>query len=334
MNRRRITGLTVLVSAALVATGLVACGGDDAATAPTKVTVVLDWTPNTNHSGVYLAKQRGLYARAGLDVTVVEPDNAGALAQVAAGNAQFGFSYAEQIIPARAQGTKVTSIATVMRTNTSALVAPADRAIRRPRDLEGKRYGTFGGEIEKPLIEALVRCDGGDPAKVRFVEVGNVDYSVGFRKHQYDFVWVFDGWDVIRMRQLQKLAVTTIAFRDNLACIPDFYTPVIATSDALIATDPDLVSRFTTATAEGYTIARDDPAAAATAIKAAAPESDMALLAPSARFIATYLTDDRGGWGYQDPSVWTRFNTFLRMAKLPSIPDPTQAYTNAFLPDR
>ncbi len=329
---RRIAVLaTVLLTA--VAAG---CGGGSGDTGtgtdPTAVTVVLDWTPNTNHSGVYLAKERGLYAKEGLDVTVIEPDQAGAMAQVAAGNAQFGFSAGEQVIAARAQGTKVRSITTIMRTNTSSLVAPADRGIRRPRDLEGKRYGTFGGELERPLVEALVRCDGGDPAKVKFIEIGNVDYSVGFRRKQYDAVWVFDGWDVIRMRELQKTPVTTIAFRDHLGCIPDWYTPVLAAADTLVTDDPDLVRRFLAATAEGYRIAAADPAAAAEAIKQAAPESDMALLTPSARFVATYLTDEKGGWGYQNPEVWTRFNTFLDAAGLAAMDDPAEAYTNDLLP--
>jgi len=331
---RRILTLTAVLVAA-VATG---CGGgsdtDSTATSstPAKVTVVLEWTPNTNHSGVYLAKERGIYQRHGLDVTVIEPDASGALAQVVSGNAQFGFSNAEQIIPLRAQGTEIRSIATVMRTNTSSLMAPADRNIRRPRDLEGKRYGTYGGEIERPLVEALVRCDGGDPSKVEFVEVGNVDYSVGFRRGQYDAVWVFDGWDVIRMREIQRAPVTTIAFRDHLDCIPDWYTPVIAAADELIERDPDLVRRFTAATAEGYAIAKDDPAAAAAAVKTAAPESDVRLLTPSARFIARYLVDDGGRWGHQDPAVWDAFNAFLTRSGLPSLDDPTQAYSNDMLP--
>lgn len=319
---------------ALCAIGAVAgCGSSSDDGDLTPITVALDWTPNTNHSGVYLAKSAGLYRDAGLDVTIVEPDPSGALPQLAAGNADFAFSYAEQILPARASGSKVVSVAAVLRTNTSSLVAPADRNIHRPRDLEGKTYGTFGADLEKALVENLVRCDGGDPSTIKFVDVGNADYAVGFRRHQFDFTWVFDGWDVIRMRDIQKMKVTTLPFRDHLSCIPDWYTPVIAATEDRIANDADTITAFLDATAKGYDQAIADPAAAAQAIKDAAPESDMALLTPSAAFVGPFFRDTRGGWGYQEPDVWAAFNAFLKKSSLPHVDDVTSAYTNALLPD-
>ena len=331
MTPRRIV-LSALAAAVVLLTG---CGSGGAAPGATRraVTVVLDWTPNTNHSGVYLAKKTGLYDRAGLDVQVVEPDQAGGVAQLAAGNAQFAFSYAEQVLPTREQGTPVVSVAAVLTTNTSSLVAPTDRHIRRPRDLAGKTYGTYGGAIEAPLIKELVRCDGGDPNTVRFVDVGNADYNVGFRKHAYDAVWVFDGWDVIRLRQIAKTPVTTIPFRQHLDCIPDWYTPVIVATEKTLRTDPGLTRDFLAATAAGYRAAAADPAAAAAALIDAVPESDRRLVDASARFLAPYYLDRTGAWGRQDPSVWKRFDAFLRTARILTKPVPiASAFTNDYLP--
>jgi len=332
MNRR----LAALVAISIAAAAFIAgCGSSSSTTASaTKVTVVLDWTPNTNHLGLYLAKQKGYYAAAGLDVRIVEPDQNGAVAQMAAGNAQFGISAAEQLLPARAQGTKITSIATIMRTNTSSLIAPADRDIRRPRDLVGHTYGGFGGELERALVDTLVRCDGGDPSKVRYAEIGNVDYTVGFKRHQYDAVWVFDGWDTIRMRDLQKMAVTTIAFRDHLDCIPDWYTPIIVARDDVIADNPTLVRAFLGATAKGYADMRADPTATATAVASTISGTDPELWRRSARFMAPFLDDANGRWGFQDPAIWSGFNSFLRTHKLATVADPSTAVTNAFLPAR
>jgi len=333
MTARQRRSFVALAAAVLTAGFLTACGSETPSASPQKVTVVLDWTPNTNHSGVYLAKRDGLYATAGLDVEIIEPDEGGGLPQLAAGRAQFAFSYAEQLLPARAQGTPVVSIATVLTTNTSSLVAPADRAIHRPRDLVGKTYGTFGGQIERPLIEALVRCDGGDPTKVKFLDVGNADYRVGFRKHAYDVVWVFDGWDVIRLRDIEHMAVTTIPFRDYLRCIPDWYTPIITTTERLARDRPDLVRSFLSATAEGYRRAAADPQAAADALDAAVPESDRALVRASAAFLAPFYATAPHAWGVQDPRVWARFDTFLRDNKiLTGGPPVTTAFTNDFLP--
>jgi ABC-type nitrate/sulfonate/bicarbonate transport system substrate-binding protein len=328
MTLRR-TVLSALAVAGVLLTGC-GSGGDGPRRS---LTVVLDWTPNTNHSGVYLAKQTGLYDHAGLDVEIVEPDQAGGVAQLAAGNATFAFSYAEQVLPAREQGTPVVSIATVLTTNTSSLVSPTDRNIRRPRDLAGKTYGTFGGAIEAPLIKELVRCDGGDPNAVKFVDVGNADYNVGFRKRAYDAAWVFDGWDVIRLRQIAKTPVTTIPFRQHLDCIPDWYTPVIVSTEQTLRTDPDLVRKFLAATDAGYRAAAANPAAAAAALTAAVPESDRHLVDASTRFLAPFYLDRTGSWGRQDPAVWERFDAFLRGARILTKPSPiASAFTNDYLP--
>lgn len=332
MNSRSRATIAVLFVAALVLLAVAGCGRSATATTH-KVTVVLDWTPNTNHTGVYLAKQQGIYAKAGLAVDIVEPGQSEGLAQVAAGNAQFAFSYAEQVLPVRAQGTPVVSIATVLRTNTSSLMSPADRHITRPRDLAGKTYGTFGGPIEEPLIKALVACDGGDPNSVKFVDVGNADYGVGFRKKAYDTVWVFDGWDVIRLRDIARTPITTIAFRDHLDCIPDWYTPVIVTSEKILRDQPDMVRAFLTATAEGYRTAIATPQAAADALMSAAPESDRALVEASARFLAPFFATAPATWGHQDAAVWEGFDAFLRKSKIVTSASPVaDAYTNDFLP--
>lgn len=296
------------------------------------VTVVLDYVPNTNHTGLYLATSP-LREQNGIDLDIVEPNANGALAQLAAGNAQFAFSYAEEVLPARAQGTPVVSIATVTTTNTSSLVAPADRGIRRPRDLAGATYATYGGPIEEPLIKTLVRCDGGDPDAVKFVDVGTTDYSVGFRRKAYDVAWVFDGWDVIRLRDLQKIPITTIPFRDHFDCIPDWYTPVIVTTERILSEDPELVRTFLTAVSDGYRRAIADPQAAADALIEAAPESDRALVEASARFLAPYYADPPAAWGRQDPAVWRRFGDFLVDNGIVTGPlDTDTAFTNAFLP--
>ena len=165
LARRAPLLVLLLVGALLTGCG----GGSSSSDEPTRIVVALDWTPNTNHSGVYLARKEGLYADAGLDVEIVEPDPSGAIAQLAAGNADFAFSYAEQMIPARADGSRVVSIASVLRTNTSSLVAPADRGIRRPRDLEGKTYGTYGGAIERPWSRRS--CAARWRPVIRFVDV-------------------------------------------------------------------------------------------------------------------------------------------------------------------
>lgn len=313
---------------------------DDAATADngragTPVTVMLDWTPNTNHAGLYVAQQQGWYADAGLDVEIIQPGEQGALASVASGAAEFGVSVQEELIPARGQGVPVVAVAAIIESNTSAFVALADEGIERPADFAGHRYGGFGGQLETALIETLVACDGGDPEAVEFVEVGNVDYRAGLERDFYDFVWIFLGWDGIRLEELTDIDVTTLPFAEYLDCIPDWYTPLLATSEGLIADDPELVESFMDATARGYAFAIEQPDEAADLLLAAVPELDEDLVTASAAYLADEYAGGDGAWGYQDAEVWQTFTQFLLEAGLiDGTIDVDAAWTNAFLPPR
>jgi ABC-type nitrate/sulfonate/bicarbonate transport system substrate-binding protein len=298
-----------------------------------KVTVVLDWTPNTNHSGLYLAQERGYFKDAGLDVDILQPDQNGAEQQLAAGNATFAVSVSENVLPARAQGIPIVSIAAIIQHNTSSLVAPADRGVSRPRDLAGKTYGGFGGPIEEPLVKALVSCDGGNADSVKFVQVGNVDYRVGFDQHAFDFAWLFDGWDVIRMRDIDHLPLTVLDFSAYPQCIPDWYTPVLATTEQEIKTKPEVVRAFLQATTKGYQDAMADPGAAVDALMKAAPESDRDLVTRSAQWLASRYAADPARWGRQDPQVWSTFEAWLHEhGILDKDVDASKAFTNDFLP--
>ena len=239
----------LILAAALAALLLAACGGDEELR---PVTLMLNWTPNNHHAGIYAAQANGWYEEEGIDLTIIEPAAAGADAVVASGSAQFGISQAESLLPARLGGADVVAIAALLYYNDSSLMALADEGITRPKDFEGKTYGGYGGSLEKELIDTLVACDGGDPSLVEFVEVGNIDYLGGMDQDRFDFVWVFEGWDALRARELEGRALSSVLFFDHTDCIPDWYTPILITSRDLIEDDPDLVRDFLKATTRGY----------------------------------------------------------------------------------
>jgi ABC-type nitrate/sulfonate/bicarbonate transport system substrate-binding protein len=294
--------------------------------------VVLDWTPNTNHAGMYLAKAKGWYRAAGLDVRFVEPGEAGSLQGLAAGKADVAVSVQEELTPAVAQGLPVQSIAAIVQHNTSSLLSLAGDGIDRPRDLEGKTYGGYGGPLEQALLDALVRCDGGDPAQLRSVDVGDADYRIGLERDQYDLVWIFDGWDGIRLDQA-GVDTHRIELADQRDCIPDWYTPLLATSKRTEAKRGADLRAFVAATARGYRAAMADPDAAADALLDGAPDLDPKLVRASARYLATRYADDPAAWGHQDAAVWTRFTRFLDDAgMLDGKVDPSTAWTDEYLP--
>lgn len=304
---------------------------DDDGRSLRKVTVVLDWTPNTNHSGLYLAQAEGWFEDEGLDVEIIEPGETSGLQLVAAGQADFAYSVAEGLVPARAAGADVVSVATVIEHNTSSLISLSEDGITRPRDLEGKRYGSYESELEKALIGKLVECDGGDPAKVEFTPLASDDFRIGLTEDQFDTAWVFDAWDTVRLGEVDGLDVETIAFRDHFDCIPDWYTPLVATSRSLLDDEPDVARGFLAALSRGYDEAAADPHHAAQALLEAAPELDPELVEASALWLGPQYAS--GDWGTQRAEVWDGFVSFLEEEGLtePGF-DTEAAWTDEFLP--
>ncbi|MEO1065410.1 MAG: ABC transporter substrate-binding protein [Actinomycetota bacterium] len=336
-----MTPLTRL-AAALVALALVAaaCSDDDGEdTAPattaetTSITVMLNWVPNAHHAGIYLARERGYYAAEGLEIEIIEPAfDIGVEAAVAAGQADIGLAQAESLLPARAAGVDVAAVATILPSNDSVLMGLADDGIERPRDLEGATYGGFGGALETELISQLVECDGGDPAAVEFVEVGNVDYVPGMQQDRFDVAWVFSGWDRLRADEVLGVEATEIRFDDFLDCIPDWYTPLVLASSDRIAAGDDRISGFLAATARGYADVAGDPTAAVEAMAGDVLELDAELIDAAIGYYADRFLVD-GTWGAMDGAVWDEFATFLVDAGLlEGELDVAAAWTNELLP--
>ena len=335
MTRRVVPALLALVLSLTAA-----CGGrdDDAADGPggsrREVTLVLNWTPNAHHLGFYAAKARGWYADAGIDLEIVEPAQSGAAEQaVGTGEARFGVSQAESVVPARAEGVPIVSIATLLPVNDSVLMALASEGITGPEALAGKRYGGFGGSLETELIDRLARCGGVDPADVPRVEVGNVDYLAGLQADRFDFVWVFEGWDALRASRIEGVDVSLVRFADHFDCIPNWYTPLIVTNEETIEEDPGLVRDFLAATAQGYALAIEDPAEATRLMADQVPETDEELLRAAADYYAPRFAPDGGRFGEQDRATWEAFTRFLVEAGLVEREiDVDEAFTNEFLP--
>jgi ABC-type nitrate/sulfonate/bicarbonate transport system permease component/ABC-type nitrate/sulfonate/bicarbonate transport system substrate-binding protein len=316
---------------------LAACGGDDdsgaAASDLTDVTLVLNWTPNAHHLGIYAARELGWYRNAGIDLEIVEPTEAGAEQAVGRGTAEFGVSIAEGVLPARAAGIPIVSIGTILPVNDSALMSLAEDGITTPAGLAGKTYGGYNGPLETELINRLAECGGVAPDSVKHVEVGNVDYLAGLEANRYDVVWIFAGWDALRATEVAGREIDLVRFEDYFDCIPNWYTPLFITSEEMIEKSPDLVRRFLDVTTRGYQLAIDEPARGADLMLDAVPEMDEKLIRAAADYYAPKFTADGEPFGTQDRATWQTFEAFLVDAGLLEQPvDVDATFTNEFLP--
>lgn len=279
----------------------------------TSMSLALDWTPNTNHTGIYVALAQNWYRAEGIDLRLlpysssVSPD-----ALVSGGKADVGISATEGIVTDAALGQPVVSIAAIIQHNTSALVTLASSGLNRPRDLEGKTYGGFGAPYESAVVGEIIKKDGGT-GQFKNVTL-SVDAMQALVSHRIDFVWAFEGWEVI---QAQRDGVKLNVFPITNYGVADYYTPNIITSPAEIKQKPDLLQRFMLATACGYEFARAHPHEAAQMLinvaDATSPGTfpDTGLVFASQEFLSPRYADPGRKWGWQDAAPWHGYPQFI-----------------------
>jgi ABC-type nitrate/sulfonate/bicarbonate transport system substrate-binding protein len=305
----------------------------------TTVKLALDWTPNTNHTGLYVAQYKKWYAQEGINLQIlpyssnVTPD-----VLVSSGKADVGVSSTESIVADAAAGQPVVSIAAILQHNTSSLAVLADSGITSPRDLDGKTYGAFGAPYETAVVSQIIQKAGG---KGTFKSVTlNIDTLQALKNHNIDFAWIFDGAEGIQGKD-EGIKLRTFPIIDF--GIPDYYTPTLITSPKEIKSDPDLLSRFMKATARGYEYARLHPAESAQLLIAAAPKgtfSDTKYVLDSQQYLSPRYADVGRKWGLQDASAWHGYPQFIldkggvqnAQGKVVKSLDLNALYTNQFLP--
>ena len=249
----------LLVCAVLaLAAGAVACGGDsDSAADAQKVNLVLDWFPNADHAGIYGAMGEGYFADEGLDVTPTVPsDPAASLKQVGAGKAPFAISYEPEVLLARSQGVPVVAVGAIVTHPLNAVIARTDRGISRPRELEGKTVGATGLPTDRPLLDAVVRSDGGDPAKVKLRNVG-FNLAPALAAGKVDAV-IGAYWNIEGV-QLERQGIPVESFRLEQNGVPDYDELVVVTSDEVARKQPELVRAFLRGAAQGAGLGGDRP---------------------------------------------------------------------------
>ncbi len=300
--------------------------------AATTVRIALDWTPNTNHTGIFTADALGYFAEEGLEVEVLEPSPVVSLQLAASGRADFAVSSQEYIVMARAEGTPVVSVATLYPHNTSGFAALRSAGIASPGDFAGQRYGGWGSDLETVMIETVMRDVGADPSTVEVIGMGTLDFATAAQAGLADFFWIYYGWEGIRATLL-GLDFTYVALAD-LDLVLDYYTPVIATSEAFLTDQPELARRFLRALARGYCTSATAPDSAAEFLLDRAPELDRDLVLASQRWLAAQSETDPILWGRQDSGVWERFAVWASAhALIRNTIDPAAAFTNSFLPN-
>ena len=299
------------------------------------ITFVLDWTPNTNHTGIYVALQKGWFEEAGLKVDVVQPPEGGSALLVASGKAQFAVTAQDSIAPALTgeNAMPLTTVAAILQHNTSGIVSRAGEGMDTPKGLEGHKYATWDSPVEKATIRQVMAADGGDFDKVELIPSTVTDEVSALKSRDVDAIWIFYGWAGIAC-EVAGLPIDYFDFAD-FDPVLDFYTPIIVSNNDWLADNPETAKAFLAALSRGYEYAAEHPKEAADILMEAAPElkSNAELVYRSQEYLAGEYIADAARWGEIDPDRWGGYFTWLNDNGLMETPlDPGMGFTNEYLP--
>lgn len=298
-----------------------------------KITFVLDWTPNTNHTGIYAAEKLGYFAEEGLEVEIVQPPEGGAELLAASGKAQFAMSFQDSLAPAFSgkDPLPVTAVAAVIQHNTSGIISRKGEGMERPKGMEGRKYATWDLPIEKATIQEVMEADGGDFGKVELIPSTVTDEVTALRTKSVDAIWIFYAWAGVKT-QLEGLETDYFAFAD-LDPVFDFYTPVIVANNEFLEQEPETAKAFLRAVSRGYEYAVSSPAEAGEILCEAAPELDPELVKASQEYLASQYQAEAVKWGIIDQERWDGYYQWLNEKGLTETPiQPGTGFTNEYLP--
>ena len=326
--------LTVGLLAIAMIFGLIACGGNEAAEGGMeKITFVLDWTPNTNHTGLYVAQANGYFEELGLDVEIIQPTEDSATLMVASGAADFGITCQDTMAPSiiGENALPIKAVAALLQHNTSGIISLKETGIDRPANMAGHNYATWDMPVEQAMIRSIVEKDGGVYEEIELIPSMVYD-TITALNSDIDAIWIFYAWDGIAT-EVKGLETNYLDF-GQLDPAFDYYTPVIISSDQYLAENEETAKKFLEAAGRGYEFAIAHPEEAAEILLEAAPELDRDIVMASQEWIADQYKAEVERWGYIEPARWDLFYQWLTDNGLSEEPiAPGTGFTNDYLPE-
>lgn len=326
--------LSVILSAAILFC-LSACGGKTDTDGLYEITLCLDWTPNTNHTGFFVADALGYYKDAGIKIKIVQPPEDGAELMTASGQAQFGVSFQDSLagVFTRQQSMKITAVAALLQHNTSGVISRKGEGAHTPAGLEGMKYSTWNSPIELAMIKELMTAYGADYESLQLVP-SVTNEAQALKNKDIDAVWIYYGWAGISCQQ-QGLEFDYFAFKD-IDPVFDYYTPVLIANDDFLKNEPEKAKAFIEATRKGYEYAVQNPEKAAEYLISGDTTGSLRgsedFVTASQKWMSEQYIAEAESWGVIDADRWDSFYEWLYENKL--IENPIAkgyGFTNEYL---
>jgi putative hydroxymethylpyrimidine transport system substrate-binding protein len=337
MRSKWTTGLLALT----LALSLTACtGGAPATSAPgngtapqtlKKVSLVLDWYPNADQIPLFVAQKEGYFKAEGIDLEIKMPaeNPSDGIKLVGGGKETFAFYYQPDVLQARGEGIPVVSVAAVVRQPLNVLMASEGSGINSPKDLEGKTVGYPTTALSLDLVKTMVKTAGGDPAKVKFQDVG-WDLIPAITSKSVPAI--IGGYVNHEKILLEKEGQKVKAFKPTDFGVPSFYELVLITGEQTVTRDPELVNGFVRAMGKGFDKAKADPKAAVDALVAAQAKDsplDQDVETQSLNILLPLMESSSAKFGSQSLADWQQLADWMKaQGMIKADVKPDEAFRN------
>ena len=280
----------------------------------TKIRVALDRTPNTNHTGFYVALAKGLYQQAGLDVEFISPDQenyqTAPARRVAQSDAHLAITPSESVISYQTNGVPLIAVATLLARDISAIVTLKESGIDRPQQLDGKVYASYGARYEEDIIRQLIQNDDGLGQFIAHKSPwAGIWHALVTR--EVDAAWCWLTWEGVKA-DIDGIDLNQFLFDEYE--IPYGYNPILTAHRDWTEENSDALRRFLEATATGFRFAVKNPDDAARILIKTANHPNLSnrnFVEQSQQIVSGYYLDGEGQWGLMHRTIWVSFTNWM-----------------------
>ncbi len=273
----------------------------------TKITLCLDYTPNTNHSGIFVAQKKGYFDAENLEVTIIQPEEGTATELCASGKVQLAIDFQDYLAPSYIQGLGITAVAAIVNHNTAGILARKGE-LETPRGLENDKYATYMAPIELAMTDYLCQSAGGDASTINYIEDYPTNAAEALNNNVFDSLCIYYAWDGINAEMTGDF---DFVFYKDYEDAFDYYSPVIIANNDFLKNDSETAKAALRAIKKGYEYAIENPDEAADILinsdETGALKGREEFVKKSQQWISKQYVADGKSWGYIDPARWNAF---------------------------
>jgi len=295
--KKVITGILILIS-------LISCSNQQEVT---KVSLALDWYPNSNHAGIFYAKDLGLFSSANLEVEVYTPSDPSTILQtVGAGRDQFGISYQPDLLLARNEGVPVVAVSSIVRSPLNSIMTLGSSGISSPAELKGRTVGYPGIPLNIGILESILDGQGLTMNDIELIDVGFDLVPALLSKRVDAVIGAFWSHESILI-ELEGKEVNILKFQDW--GIPEYHELVLVTSEDYLAKNEDIVMEFIKAFNQGFESSIKDNEAAMDSLVKAFPEVNVELEKRGIKLLSPLWEESRSS---KNLDSWNKFGDWMK----------------------